>query len=65
MTIYSDRQGAVTCDMKTLDMIKQYKQAVADPKEPPVKQQKTAAVAASTLVTPKTKEAPKDPIGIS
>ena len=47
--------------MKTLDMIKQYKQAPTEPKEPPVKQQKTAAMVASTLVTPKTKEAPKDP----
>ena len=47
--------------MKTLDMIRQYKLAPADPKEPPVKQQKTTAVATSTPVALKTKEAPRDP----
>lgn len=42
-------------------MIRQYKQAPIDLNELPVKQQKTAMVATSTLVTLKTKEAPKDP----
>ena len=38
ITIYGDRKGAVACDMKTLDLIKQFKQVPADLAEPPSKQ---------------------------
>ena len=38
MTIHGDLKDAVTCDMKTLDMIRQYAQVLVDPKEPPAKQ---------------------------
>ena len=37
MTIYGDGKGAIACDMKTLDMIRQYAQASVDLKEPPAK----------------------------
>ena len=61
MTIHGHRKGTVACDMKTLDMIRQYTQVLVDPKEPPAKQQKTTAVATMTLATPKLKQMPKDP----
>jgi hypothetical protein len=61
MTIHGDRKGVVACDMKTLDMIRQYIQVPLDPKEPPAKQHKTTAVATMTPATPKPKETPKDP----
>jgi hypothetical protein len=38
LTIYGDRKGVVTYDMKTLDLIKQFKQVLADPTEPLPKQ---------------------------
>ena len=38
ITIYDDRKGVVACDVKTLDLIKQFKQVPADPSEPPSKQ---------------------------
>ena len=37
-TIYSDQKGAVACDMKTLDLIKQFRRVLVDPAEPPSKQ---------------------------
>ena len=40
ITVYDDRKGVVAYDMKTLDLIKQFKQVPADPAEPPSKQQK-------------------------
>lgn len=61
MTIHGDRKGAVAYDIKTLDLIRQYRQSPMDPAEPPAKQQKTTIVAAATLVTPKVKVAPQDP----
>ena len=38
LTVYCDRKGAIACDMKTLDLIKQFKQVPADLAEPPSKQ---------------------------
>ena len=61
MTIHGDLKDAVTCDMKTLDMIRQYAQVLVDPKEPPANQQKTTVVAAMIPATLKLKETPKDP----
>jgi hypothetical protein len=40
--IYGDQKGVVAYDMKTLDLIKQFKQVLADPAEPPSKQQKSS-----------------------
>jgi hypothetical protein len=37
LTIYGDRKGAVAYDMKTLNLIKQFRQVLADPAEPPPK----------------------------
>ena len=37
LTIYDDRKGAVTYNMKTLDLIKQFRQVLVDPAEPPQK----------------------------
>ena len=61
MTICGDCKGAITYDMITLDMIRQYAQVLVDPKEPPAKQPKTILVATTTLATSKLKEMPKDP----
>jgi hypothetical protein len=38
LTVYGDRKGAVVCDMKTLDLIKQFRKVPVDPAEPPSKQ---------------------------
>jgi hypothetical protein len=48
ITIYDDQKGAVAYDMKTLDLIKQFKLVLADLAEPPSKQQKAAN---STIMT--------------
>ena len=37
LTIYSDRKGAVACDMEILDLIKQFRQVLVDPAETPPK----------------------------
>ena len=61
MTIHGAHKGTIACDMKTLDMIRQYAQVLVDPKEPPANQQKTTVVAAMIPATLKLKETPKDP----
>ena len=51
LTIYGDQKGIVACNMKTIDLIKQFQHAPADPNEPPTKQQK--ALAPAIMMTPK------------
>ena len=51
LTIYGDRKGAVACDMKTFDLIKLFRQVLADQAEPPSKQQKTIDPTAMTTPT--------------
>ena len=60
LTIWGDHMGTMACDMKTLDMIRQYRQAPVDPLQPAIKQQKTAPATLASA-TPKAKAAPKDP----
>jgi hypothetical protein len=60
MSIHGDRKGAIAYDMKTLDMSRQHARVPVDLMEPPIKQQKTTAVATMTLATPNPKDTPKD-----
>ncbi|CAD6233433.1 unnamed protein product [Miscanthus lutarioriparius] len=48
LTIYGDRKGAVTYDMKTLGLIKQFRRVLTDLAEPPSKQQKTTDLTVMT-----------------
>ena len=50
LTIYGDRKGALACNMKTLDLIKQFRKVLVDPARPPPKQQKTTDLTIMTTL---------------
>ena len=48
--IYGDQKGAVACDMKSLELIKQFRQVLVDLAELPPKQQKTMDLTVMTTL---------------